>query len=212
MKGHTQTISATTLTRGGIERSPNTPVRLRACRYAIQSLSSAPFNLSTMNSPIENGSKLLKTTEAHFWRHFSIKRKSKTGYSTSFSRFPLATNLMNVSRNTSQPRTRATTDKESPTAFKSRQRTAISQLASPPDLLSHTHSWERVTVPHPNEPRPNSKTTGHMPLRGSQQARAFMGTLCSAGTTANENQERKFGKNAYFSGTDAYFIQSKYGY
>ena len=86
------TFFGTTFTREGIERSSITTVRFRACPDTIQSLCSALFNLTAMISVIENGSILPKTTETYFCRHIFSNRRLATGYSTTFSGYPLPCN------------------------------------------------------------------------------------------------------------------------
>ena len=138
----------TTSTKEGIERSRDTTAPLKACRDAIQSLCSAPFSLTMMNSVIKNGSKLPKTTQAHLWRHLLSSRHSKMGYSTTFSRYPFPANSY-VSRSTCEPRTRATSDIEGPTTLRSCPRTAASRLASPLYLHSTaTHTLRNVSRSH----------------------------------------------------------------
>ena len=126
----------TTSTRESIEWSLDTTAHLEACLEAIQSLCLAPFSLTRLNSVIENGSKLLKTTEAHFWRHPFSSCKWKMGYSTKFSWYPLPANSTYGSWSTCDPPTRETIDTEWPGTLRSYPRTAASRLPSPLFLLS----------------------------------------------------------------------------
>ena len=140
---------ATTSTGEVIQNYQDTTARLKAYRDAIQSLIFAPFNLTTKNSVIEYRSELPKTTKAHFRRQFISNNKSNTGYSTRFSRYPLPTNSMKVSRNTCDPLARATSNTEAPMVLRSRPWTAVSQLASPLYLLgTATDTLQNVSLSH----------------------------------------------------------------
>ena len=149
IRGWTPTKFPAASTREGIECSTDTTARLKACLDAMQFLCSAPFSLTTMYSVIENGSKLPKTTEAHYWRHTFSSCRSKMGCSNSFSRYPLPANSTYVSRSTSDPPTRERSDTEETTTLKSCSRTAASRLDSPLYLLStSTHTQRSVSSSH----------------------------------------------------------------
>ena len=149
IRGQTLTMLPATSNREGIERSPDTTARLKASRDAIQSLCSATFSLTLMNSVIENRSKLSKTTEAHFWRYLLWNRESKMVYSNIFSRYSLPVNSTCVSRSTCEPPTKAISDTEGPTTLRSCPRTAVSRLASPLYLLSKaTHTIRNASRSH----------------------------------------------------------------
>ena len=66
IKGHTPTILATTSMSSGIARLLVKMAFYSAGREAIQSRLSAPFNLFTINSVMEYGSKFPKTLDAVF--------------------------------------------------------------------------------------------------------------------------------------------------
>ena len=66
IKGHTPTILATTSMSSGIARLLVKMAFFSAGREAIQSRLSAPFNLFTMNSVMEYGSRVPKTLDAVF--------------------------------------------------------------------------------------------------------------------------------------------------
>ena len=66
IKGHTPTILATTSTSSGLARLLVKMAFFSAGREAIQSRLSAPFNLFTMNSVMEYGSRVPKTLHAVF--------------------------------------------------------------------------------------------------------------------------------------------------
>ena len=66
IKGHTPTILATTSMSSGIARLFVNMAFFSAGREAIQSRLSAPFNLFTMNSVMEYGSRVPKTLDAVF--------------------------------------------------------------------------------------------------------------------------------------------------
>ena len=89
IKGHTPTILATTSTSSGIARLLVKIAFFSAGREAIQSRLSAPFNLFTMNSVMEYGSRVPKTLDAVFWRQRLKRRKSNSGYSINFCWYPL---------------------------------------------------------------------------------------------------------------------------
>ena len=89
IKGHTPTILATTSTSSGIARLLVKMAFFSAGREAIQSRLSAPFNLFTLNSVMEYGSRVPKTLDAFFWRQRLKRRKSNNGYSINFCWYPL---------------------------------------------------------------------------------------------------------------------------
>ena len=66
IKGHTPTILATTSTSSGIARLLVKMAFFSTGREASQSRLSAPFNLFTMNSVMEYGSRVPKTLDAVF--------------------------------------------------------------------------------------------------------------------------------------------------
>ena len=78
-KGHTPTILATTSTSSGIARRLVKMAFFSAGREAIQSRLFAPFNLFTMNSVMEYGSRVPKTLDAVFWRQ-RLKRRNSINF------------------------------------------------------------------------------------------------------------------------------------
>ena len=80
--GQTPMMLLTTSRSPRRERSPVSTAMRRDCLDCIQSRCSAPFNWVTMNSVIENGSNIPKTTDAVFWRQRFNSLTSKMGSST----------------------------------------------------------------------------------------------------------------------------------
>ena len=130
MRGHTPMMLLTTLTRDGIDSSPVMMTRRRLVRYIIQLRCSALFNRVTINSVIEKGSKDPKTEEDTFCKHRFRRRRSKMGYSTSLSEYPLPKYSLYVSASTCDPPEIAARDAELPTAATTDPSTANSCEAS----------------------------------------------------------------------------------
>ena len=130
MRGHTPTMLLTTSTRDGIDSSPVMMARRRLDRDIIQSRCLAPSRRVTMNSVIKKRSKDPKTEEDTFCKHLFRRGRSKMGYSTSLSDYPLPKHSLYVSANTCDPLEIATRDAELPTAATTDTSTATSCVAS----------------------------------------------------------------------------------
>ena len=141
----------TTSTREGIERSPDTRARLKACRNAIQSLCSAPFNLTAMNSVIGNGPKLPKRTEALFWRHLFSRSRSKNGV---FHQLLLVLTPSNFNVRVAKPMLAPNQSNKRHWGTNNTRKLPISITTGFSTVLaqySYKHFTERVPVPRPNE-------------------------------------------------------------
>ena len=88
--------------------------------------------------------------------HLSTRGNSKTGYSTSFSRYPLPMSSKKVSRNTCAPSTNKTSETESPTTLRSCSKTAALQRASP--LYLYLLGWATHTLRNVSRSHVGTKT------------------------------------------------------
>ena len=128
INGHTPTTFATTSMSSGIDKSWVMMALRKAGREPIQSRVSAPFRRFTINSVIENGSRLPKTHEAVRWRQRFISRRSNVGYSTNFDWYPLPRYFTNASANTWGPPWIDTTATSGPAASRILPKTVASKV------------------------------------------------------------------------------------
>ena len=114
---------------------------LRTGREYIQSRDSAPFSQLTINSTIEKAFKLPEPLEALSCRHRLNKRRSNTGSSISFWRYPMLRKLLNATARTCETPVSTTLNISEP-------RTSIMQPARQFQAESH-HYTDRES---PNTP------------------------------------------------------------
>ena len=153
IEGHTPTILATTSMSSGIARLLVKMAFFSAGREAIQSRLSAPFNLFTINSVMEYGSRVPKTLDAVFWRQRLKRRNSNNGYSINFCWYPLPRKLTYASTRAWGPPCTDTTWTSGPIA------SMIRLVQPPPRSRSHWNDPALPRTPDGTDCCPNNEGT-----------------------------------------------------